>query len=62
MQQANLRQHVVQAAETLAVYCGSGVTACSDILVLAILGREDVLLYPGSWSDWCTTGGEIATG
>ena len=34
------------------VYCGSGVTACHDIWALTLLGREDVLLYEGSWSDW----------
>ncbi|MEE2780498.1 MAG: sulfurtransferase [Myxococcota bacterium] len=33
-------------------YCGSGVTACHDIWVLTLLGREDVFLYEGSWSDW----------
>lgn len=32
--------------------CGSGVTACHDILALAIAGRDDVDLYVGSWSDW----------
>jgi len=39
-------------AETVVCYCGSGVTACHDILALAIAGREDALLYEGSWSDW----------
>jgi thiosulfate/3-mercaptopyruvate sulfurtransferase len=37
----------------LVAYCGSGVTACSNLLALEILGRSDALLYPGSWSDWC---------
>ena len=44
-------------------YCGSGVTACSNILAAAVAGLEPPLLYPGSWSDWCTTAGRpIETG
>jgi thiosulfate/3-mercaptopyruvate sulfurtransferase len=39
-------------AETVVCYCGSGVTACHDLLALAIAGRDDALLYEGSWSDW----------
>lgn len=40
--------------EKLVVYCGSGVTACVNIMSLAIAGRDDALLYGGSWSDWCS--------
>lgn len=47
--------------DTIVNYCGSGVTACSNILALAAAGYPDTLLYPGSWSDWCTSGGPIAT-
>ncbi|MBM6619312.1 sulfurtransferase [Bacillus suaedaesalsae] len=36
------------------VYCGSGVTACPNILSLKEAGYENVLLYAGSWSDWIT--------
>ncbi len=36
------------------VYCGSGVTACVDLLALAIAGRPPGQLYAGSWSDWCS--------
>jgi len=39
-------------AKDVVVYCGSGVTACHDLLALAILGRDDAALYEGSWSDW----------
>jgi thiosulfate/3-mercaptopyruvate sulfurtransferase len=34
------------------VYCGSGITACPNILALAEAGVEHVKLYAGSWSDW----------
>ncbi|WNB90250.1 sulfurtransferase [Bacillus sp. NEB1478] len=34
------------------VYCGSGVTACINILAMNEAGIHNVSLYPGSWSDW----------
>ena len=40
------------SAETIVCYCGSGVTACHDLLALSLAGRDDALLYEGSWSDW----------
>lgn len=38
--------------QELIVYCGSGVTACVNVLALLEAGRTDVKLYAGSWSDW----------
>ena len=37
--------------------CGSGVTACHNILAMAIAGLPVPLLYPGSWSEWCAQPG-----
>jgi thiosulfate/3-mercaptopyruvate sulfurtransferase len=34
------------------VYCGSGVTACVNLLSLEIAGISKGKLYAGSWSDW----------
>lgn len=34
------------------IYCGSGVTACPNVLALQEAGFENVKLYVGSWSDW----------
>ncbi|HJV46277.1 MAG TPA: sulfurtransferase [Bacillota bacterium] len=36
------------------VYCGSGVTACPNILALEEAGYKEIKLYAGSWSDWCS--------
>lgn len=44
------------AGEEIAVYCGSGVTACVGLLALAEAGRPDARLYPGSWSEWSGRG------
>lgn len=40
------------AGEPLVHYCGSGVTACHNLLAAAHAGCGDGVLYPGSWSEW----------
>jgi thiosulfate/3-mercaptopyruvate sulfurtransferase len=32
--------------------CGSGVTACHDLLAMASAGLPGGKLYAGSWSEW----------
>jgi thiosulfate/3-mercaptopyruvate sulfurtransferase len=32
--------------------CGSGVTACNNLLAMEIAGLPGSRLYPGSWSEW----------
>lgn len=33
--------------------CGSGVTACHNVLAMEAAGLSGSALYPGSWSEWC---------
>ena len=32
--------------------CGSGVTACHNLLAMSVAGLPGSVLYPGSWSEW----------
>ncbi len=40
-------------AERVVHQCGSGVTACHNLLAMEIAGFKGAALYPGSWSEWC---------
>jgi thiosulfate/3-mercaptopyruvate sulfurtransferase len=40
------------ASETVVHYCGSGATACHNLLAMCVAGFELGALYPGSWSEW----------
>jgi thiosulfate/3-mercaptopyruvate sulfurtransferase len=39
--------------ESVVSYCGSGVTACHNLLAMEVAGLPGARLYPGSWSEWC---------
>lgn len=34
--------------------CGSGVSACHNLLAMEIAGLSGARLYAGSWSEWCS--------
>ena len=42
------------APGNVAHYCGSGVTACHNLLAMEVAGLSGSRLYPGSWSEWCS--------
>jgi len=42
-----------RSPETIICQCGSGVTACHNLLALEMAGFHGAKLYPGSWSEWC---------
>jgi thiosulfate/3-mercaptopyruvate sulfurtransferase len=42
----------IDANQPLIASCGSGVTACSLLLALHVLGVTDIALYDGSWTEW----------
>ncbi len=51
-QQQSKRWSQLKDNQEIIVYCGSGVTACVNLLSLELAGIHTAKLYPGSWSDW----------
>src|SRR6267154_3452032 len=43
----------LSGAENVVSYCGSGVSACHNLLAMEVAGLRGARLYPGSWSEWC---------
>ena len=53
----------VRDGTSIVAYCGSGVTACIDILAVEIAGLGPARLFASSWSGWCADAGRpVATG
>ncbi|MEW6292223.1 MAG: sulfurtransferase [Pseudomonadota bacterium] len=48
---------------TVVQVCGSGVTACHNMLAMEVAGLHGSKLYAGSWSEWCSDPSRpVATG
>ena len=50
-----LRQELsqlIKSPNTTIMHCGSGASACVNLLAMEIAGLEGAALYPGSWSEW----------
>lgn len=45
------------APEQAVMQCGSGVSACHNLLAMEIAGLPGARLYAGSWSEWCSDPG-----
>ena len=43
---------VLASPDPIVTYCGGGIAAAADALVLALLGRTDVAIYDGSLNEW----------
>ncbi|MEA5619629.1 sulfurtransferase [Cronbergia sp. UHCC 0137] len=52
LEEQSQRWKQLENAQEIIVYCGSGVTACVNLLSLALAGIQTGKLYAGSWSDW----------
>ncbi len=52
---------VAEGTEVIS-YCGSGVTACHNLIALEHAGLGEGRLYPGSWSQYSATDRPAATG
>lgn len=64
---AELAEHYADlgagSGRTVVCYCGSGVSACADLLGLERAGIDDTRLYVASWSGWSSDAlRQVATG
>ncbi len=49
-------------SEQIIATCGSGVSACVISVALYCLGKKDVPIYDGSWTEWASSEQKIQTG
>ena len=52
----------IDTSEDIIATCGSGVSACVISVALYCLGKENISIYDGSWTEWATSGQKIQTG
>jgi thiosulfate/3-mercaptopyruvate sulfurtransferase len=61
-----LKRHYEQMGvldgKPIIVSCGSGVSACVDLVALELAGVDGARLYPGSFSEWIARGLDVASG
>ena len=61
--QLRRRYEALGARNGAVVYCGSGVTACHDLLAMRVAGIGGARLFEASWSGWVRDPGRpVATG
>ncbi len=54
---------LIKSPDTTIAQCGSGVSACHNLLAMEIAGLPGAALYPGSWSEWSSDPARpVATG
>jgi len=54
---------LIRSPESTIAQCGSGISACHNLLAMEIAGLSGAALYPGSWSEWSSDPSRpVATG
>lgn len=54
---------LIHSPESTIAQCGSGISACHNLLAMEIAGLSGAALYPGSWSEWSSDPSRpVATG